>query len=84
MKNKTRKFKFIGYGDRLPYSGDSYEDMNSDTHYFFTSGVFTEGKVYEAEYIDDYDGDCPADGAFFDDEDDLMVQELQFFEEVLE
>ena len=57
-----RKFKFNGYHD-TPYYGD---------------GVFTIGKVYEAENVDEVGNDA----GFIDDNGDYMVEDLEYFTEV--
>ena len=79
----TRKFKFLGYGNRVPTQADEYEDMNSDTEYWFDSIVLTVGKIYEALSINT-GYSLPDDAQFIDDEGTPMTQELRFFEEVFE
>lgn len=86
----TRKFKFLGYGNRKPYSrikklSKDYLHMNQKKFYWYDSPVFTVGKIYEALEIDlDYANGYFPEGRFIDDEGDEMNQELQFFEEVFE
>jgi len=81
----TRKFRFNGYGNRKPCSDDAtYGEVNPDTEYFFTDIVLTPGKIYEARWIDDYDGSRFPDAQFVDDEGTPMTQELRFFTEIFD
>lgn len=87
----VRKFRFLGYGDRVPYPyelkclGDGYLGMDQSKYYWYDSPVFTVGKIYKLEIFGDFSGDngFMTEGVFIDDEGDEMFQELQFFEEVL-
>jgi hypothetical protein len=83
----TRKFKFLGYGNKLPFPGGNYPEMNQETHYWFVDdeNVFVVGKVYEALYVHEFNDPKYQDDARFDlGNGDDFCQELQFFQEVFE
>jgi hypothetical protein len=84
----TRKFKFVGYGDKQAYQdefGGDYDDMPRDKYRWYDSPDFTVGKVYEPlSEVCEYEGDYPPDAWFDDDTGIAQCQELQFFEEVFE
>lgn len=81
------KYKFLGYGDRVQFSGNLYLEMNQETEYWFGEGNFTVGNLYEMsrklfEYLGSV-GFMP-DASFIDDDGVEFSEELQFFEEVME
>lgn len=68
----SRKFKFRGYDN---------PSQEHELHY--GDGVFTVGKIYSTERVDNcLDG--VADGYFIDDEDEAYHEELVYFDEVEE
>lgn len=84
----TRKFKFLGYGDKELYQeqfGKNYDDMPKDSFRWYDSPDFTVGKIYETDKVCEYyESGILSDAWFMDDEGIPQCQELQFFEEVFE
>ena len=51
----------------------------------YADGVFTIGKVYSTDHVDNYGGNGPEPDAYFIDDDGYgMHEELQYFKEVID
>lgn len=79
----TRKFRFLGYGNRILFDGD-YRNMDLSKHYWYNIVQLTVGKIYEAKNFSHYNGEVPEEAQFLDDDGCQYYQELRFFVEVFD